>query len=76
MQMDHGEQPDEDGGPTEMVRVRVVGGPLNGNRYAVSPEPGASVVLKSLGGRFVYRFPAMDEGEPLLRYVGPAAPLA
>jgi len=64
------------GDPAEVVRVRVVGGPLNGNRYAVNFEPGGTVTLKSLGGRFVYQFPAISEGEPLLHYVGPAAPLA
>lgn len=72
-----GIEPDHenDEGPESLERVRVVGGPLNGNRYVMAVRVGASVGLKSLQGTAIYRFASFDDGEPHLRYVGPAAPL-
>jgi len=54
--------------------VRVVGGPLNGNRYAVTTPREGAVALESLAGSFIYAF-AEDDGNLLLRFVGPAAPV-
>ena len=56
-------------------RVRVLGGPLHGNTYAVTTPPAAAVAMESLAGTFIYRYTSVDGGEPQLQYVGPAAPV-
>jgi len=65
--------------PTEpeptVERVRVVGGPLHGNTYAVTFPPQPAVAMESLAGTFIYRFTSVDGREPLLQFVGPAAPV-
>jgi hypothetical protein len=62
--------------PQPMVeRVRVVGGPLHGNTYAVTSRPDAAVAMESLGGTCIYRYTSVGGGEPLLQFVGPAAPV-
>jgi len=56
-------------------RVRVVGGPLHGNTYAVKAPLNGAVGLDSLQGTFIYRFTSVEGDEPLLQFVGPAAPV-
>ena len=56
------------------TKVRIIGGPLNGNYYDLNFELGACIKLYSPAGASLYQFEADDQHEPAARYVGPASP--
>jgi hypothetical protein len=54
--------------------IRLVGGPLHGNRYDLVGEVGDRIDLNSPAGVCAYEFSVSPEGETALTYVGPASP--
>lgn len=54
-------------------RVRVSGGPLDGNVYDFpSKEIGETIELNTAAGPCIHTFAVADDGTTILEYVGPA----